>query len=228
MSKQIFFVSGITCSSCVATITKTFEALDSVHTVAVHHESGKVVIDATRTLSREEIIALLPKKYALLEEYIQPTSKLKQLTPLFLIFAFIVGTVLIIHWESWSRAAMMYDFMGMFFMVFSFFKFLDLKGFQKSFRQYDPLAAKLGVYGWVYPFIELGLGVCYIRDFVPNWILWATIFVLGLTSVGVVRALLQKRRMQCACLGSVLNLPMTEATFIENAIMLYMASSLLF
>jgi hypothetical protein len=39
--------------------------------------------------------------------------------------------------------------------------------------------------------------------------------------------LIQKRQMQCACLGSVLKLPMTEATFIENAVMIVMAGSLL-
>jgi hypothetical protein len=39
----------------------------------------------------------------------------------------------------------------------------------------------------------------------------------------VVRALFSKNQIQCACLGSVLNLPMTEATFIENAIMIVMA-----
>jgi hypothetical protein len=29
--------------------------------------------------------------------------------------------------------------------------------------------------------------------------------------------------IKCACLGTALNLPMTEATFIENTIMLVMA-----
>mgnify|MGYP007000137108 len=116
-------------------------------------------------------------------------------------------------------------FMGMFFMVFSFFKLLDIKGFQAGFSMYDPLAAAWPAYGFSYPFIEFALGLCYIRDFVPDWVLWITIFILGLTTIGVVRVLLQKRQMQCACLGSVLKLPMTEATFIENAVMIVMAGS---
>jgi hypothetical protein len=36
--------------------------------------------------------------------------------------------------------------MGLFYIVFSFFKFLDLKGFSVSFRMYDPLAKALPVY----------------------------------------------------------------------------------
>ena len=82
-------------------------------------------------------------------------------------------------------------------------------------------------YGFMYPFIEFGLGVCYIRDFIPDVVLWATIIILGITTGGVVKTLLKKRAIQCACLGSVLKLPMTEATFIENAIMIVMAISLL-
>lgn len=227
MAKQIFFVSGMTCSGCAASITKTFQALDDVQKVTVQHESGKVEVHATRTLTNVEVQEVLPKKYSLLDASMQPKSKLKQLMPLLLIFAFIIGTTALIHRESWSRTSMMYDFMGMFFMIFSFFKLLDIRGFQQSFRQYDPLAAKLGIYGWLYPFLELTLGICFIVDFVPKSILWATIFILGITTIGVVRVLFQKKRMQCACLGSVLNLPMTEATFIENAIMLVMAGWLL-
>jgi copper chaperone CopZ len=227
MSKQVFFVSGMTCSSCAATISEALEALACVQTVSVNHHSGKVDILAAQSISRTEVEAALPKKYALLDASMGPTNKLTQLKPLFLIVTFLIGADLMIHWASWELNAMMYDFMGMFFLVFSFFKLLDVKGFQMSFRQYDPLAARVGLYGWIYPFIELGLGVCYVLDYVPHWILWTTIFVLVLTTVGVVRVLLQKQQMQCACLGSVLNLPMTEATFIENAIMLVMAGSLL-
>jgi ABC-type multidrug transport system permease subunit len=104
---------------------------------------------------------------------------------------------------------------------------LDIKGFQASFKMYDPLAAAWPAYGLVYPFIELTLGLCYIRDFIPDWVLWVTIVVLSTTTLGVVQTLLKKRAIQCACLGSVLKLPMTEATFIENAIMIVMAGSLL-
>jgi hypothetical protein len=43
-----------------------------------------------------------------------------------------------------------------------------------------------------------------------------------------VQSLLNKRQIQCACLGTALKLPMTQATFIENAIMIAMALAMLF
>jgi hypothetical protein len=56
----------------------------------------------------------------------------------------------------------------------------------------------------------------------------ATIIVLGITTIGVTKTLLDKKSIQCACLGTALKLPMTQATFIENAIMLVMAFWMLF
>lgn len=41
--------------------------------------------------------------------------------------------------------------------------------------------------------------------------------------VGVTQALVQKRRIRCACLGTVFNLPMTTVTFMEDALMAGMA-----
>ena len=54
-----------------------------------------------------------------------------------------------------------------------------------------------------------------------------TIIVLGITSVGVTQVLLNKKSIKCACLGTTLKLPMTEATIIENALMIIMAFTLL-
>ena len=58
-------------------------------------------------------------------------------------------------------------FMAGFFIVFSFFKFLNLAGFAESYAMYDELAKRVKVYGLVYPFLELFLGVasgCLIKQ----------------------------------------------------------------
>ena len=227
MIKQNIKVFGMTCSGCEASVVAAVTHIEGVFKAVANHKKDLLIIWAQSAISDVVLKATLPKKYALIDAAAQQPSKLKQLFPLFLIFGFIINAIVLIHWPKWNMTAMMHDFMGMFFMVFSFFKLLDIKGFQASFSMYDPLAAEWPAYGFIYPFIEFALGVCYIRDFVPDWVLWITIVILGITTVGVVKTLLKKRAIQCACLGSVLKLPMTEATFIENAIMLVMAGSLL-
>ena len=228
MKKQTLTLFGMTCTGCEAAVVAAALEIAGVSKAVADHKKDQLTIWGQTPVSTAALKAALPKKYALLDDAVaQAPSKLKQLFPLFLIFGFIIDTTVLIHWPAWNMTAMMHDFMGMFFMVFSFFKLLDIKGFQASFSMYDPLAATWPAYGFIYPFIEFALGVCYIRDFVPDWVLLITIVILGITTVGVVKTLLKKRAIQCACLGSVLKLPMTEATFIENAIMLVMAGSLL-
>jgi hypothetical protein len=41
--------------------------------------------------------------------------------------------------------------------------------------------------------------------------------------VGVVRSVVRKSETQCACLGTVFNLPMSYVTIVEDGIMLAMA-----
>ena len=117
----------------------------------------------------------------------------------------------------------MLDFMGLFYIVFSFFKMLDLKGFPESFSMYDPLAKRVPIYGKVYPFIETALGLMFLTRYEINIALIITLIILGITTIGVTKTLLDKKAIRCACLGTALKLPMTEATFIENTIMIVMA-----
>ena len=117
----------------------------------------------------------------------------------------------------------MIDFMGLFFIVFSFFKFLDYKNFPNSFSMYDPLAKSIPEYGWIYPFIETILGIMFLSRINIILSLVLTIGILGITTIGVIKVLYYKENIQCACLGTAIKLPMTIATLIENGIMIVMA-----
>ena len=77
-------------------------------------------------------------------------------------------------------------------------------------------------------FLEVILGALFIARFEVQILLYITLVILGSTTLGVIRSLLDKRQIQCACLGTALKLPMTKATFIENAVMLAMTFYMLF
>ena len=93
---------------------------------------------------------------------------------------------------------------------------------------YDPLAKQAKIYGYIYPFIEVLLGIMFLIRFEVGIALILTVIVLGITTIGVTQTLINKKSIKCACLGTTLNLPMTEATFIENALMIIMAFILIF
>jgi len=128
-------------------------------------------------------------------------------------------------------AEWMLNFMAGFFLVFSFFKLLDPRGFADSYRMYDLLAARVPAYGRVYPYIELALGLAYLfRDALPIPLAitnWLTLALMLLGSAGVIRALLDKKQIRCACLGSTLNLPLSSVALIEDLGMAVMAAAML-
>ena len=148
---------------------------------------------------------------------------------IFLIVGYIIGVVVFAGYSSdnLSYSWLMRQFMAGFFITFSFFKLLDLEGFVSAFRGYDLVARRYPAYGWAYPFIELMLGVSYLTGIllVPAYI--ATIIIMGVGAIGVLKVLLNKNSIQCACLGTVLNLPMTKVTLIENTTMVVMAAVML-
>jgi cation transport ATPase len=232
-------VDGMTCNGCKASVQNKLMQLENVTDVSVDLEKGEAEVVMNQHVSTEVLKNALPDKYQLSEKEVEmksdpiepfdfeEESKWQQLKPLFLILLYISVASVLLHWENWDMQAIMLDFMGLFYIVFSFFKMLDLKGFPDSFRMYDPLAKRIPVYAKVYPFIETILGLMFLLRFQVEIALVATIIILGITTVGVTKTLLDKRAIRCACLGTALKLPMTEATFIENAIMLVMAIILL-
>lgn len=149
--------------------------------------------------------------------------------PLFLIVAYLLGGVILIAMarDEWSVMPIMQHFMAGFFLVFSFFKLLDLPGFVSAYRGYDLLAKRSATWAWLYPFVELGLGIAYLLAIYPLVINAFVLVLMLIGAVGVLQALLDKRAIRCACLGTALNLPMTKVTLIEDLTMAGMAATML-
>ena len=229
MKQLQFKISGMTCSSCVATVTKAIESIRNVKNVTVSLDPGLAVIESNEDVSIDDIQSVLPDKFGVkpFEYYADVNtndeeSYLAKLFPLILILSYISLTSIIMNLDR-SLDDLMMDFMGIFFIVFSFFKFLDYKSFPNSFAMYDPLAKALPLYGWIYPFIETILGLMFLFRFQLFTSIIITILLLGITTYGVINVLKNKQTIQCACLGTAIKLPMTIATLIENGTMIIMA-----
>lgn len=238
--EQIYTIEGMTCNGCVATVSEKLKSVNGVEEVHINLDKKEANIKMAKPISLTSLKAVLPEKYVIKNKeknvsiknddanfMLEDKTKLEQLKPLLLIFLYLFSAVFLMNYKDWNSGEAMLDFMGLFYIVFSFFKLLDLKGFPESFKMYDPLAKVLPIYGKVYPFIELILGLLFLMRIFIIPSLLATIIILGITTVGVSKTLLDKKSIRCACLGTALKLPMTEATFIENSIMLVMAMTML-
>ncbi len=235
--KHTYKITGMTCNNCVASVADELSKIDGVQKIDVSLEKGEAEIDMSSHIPLNILKSALPKKYSISEKgnhtsemmmnSTMEKTKLQQLKPLLLIFLYLFSAAILLNYKQWDTGEFMLDFMGLFYIVFSFFKLLDLKGFPESFRMYDPLARVFPAYGWIYPFIELVLGLLFLMRLQIIAALVITLVILGITTIGVTKTLLDKKSIRCACLGTALQLPMTEATFIENFIMLVMAISML-
>lgn len=230
--KHTYHIHGMSCNGCRSHVEETLSKVKGVTKASVNLEKAEATIETTSYIPINLLQNAISSKYLILEKNVlKPETQLatpakggmQQLFPLFLIFGYITITAVLLNCTPWNGHEFMLDFMGLFYVVFSFFKFLDLKGFPESFKMYDPLAKVIPFYGWVYPFMEAGLGLMFLMRFKINSALISTLIILGITTIGVTKTLLDKKSIQCACLGTALKLPMTKATFIENSVMIVMA-----
>ena len=149
--------------------------------------------------------------------------------PILLVFFYILLVTLAVEFVNGEFVLhrLMPNFMAGFFLIFSFFKMLDLAGFASSYAMYDLLAKRVYSYGFVYPFFELGLGIAYLINFKPALTNAITLIVMLFSSIGVILAVMNKQKIKCACLGTGFNLPMTTVTIIEDLLMVAMAGWML-
>ncbi|HWZ36346.1 MAG TPA: MauE/DoxX family redox-associated membrane protein, partial [Mucilaginibacter sp.] len=150
--------------------------------------------------------------------------------PILLIFAYILSVSVISGYNSngFHTMTAMRVFMAGFFLVFSFFKMLDLDGFADSYAMYDVIARKIKAWGYIYAIIELLLGLAYALNIYPLLINGITLVIMTISIIGVLQSVLNKRAIRCACLGAVFNLPMSTVTIIEDGLMIAMSAVAIF
>lgn len=232
-----YAVSGMTCGGCARTVTAALEPL--VEAVTVTRGPDRAVVTGGKAGDLTALNRALAKVggYRLAKAEAAPVEGssghvaawLGTYKPLLLVVGLAAGVAAVLSGRlgAVDYGVWMLDFMGMFFVLFAFFKLLNLPGFVQAYRGYDVVAKVWPVWGWVYPFVELALGVAYLlRVAVPLVnVLVIVLMLVGL--VGVWRAVRSGQTIQCACLGTVFNLPMSTVTVVENGGMALMAALML-
>ena len=242
MMTHTYKVSGMTCSGCQAKVQSLLSKVAGVQQVNIDLGKGEATIDMHKHIATADLQSALKDypKYQLSElikqqpiapayEEEEKRSWIETYKPILLIFGYITGITLLIEYMNgafvWMR--WMNHFMAGFFIVFSFFKLLNLKGFAESYAMYDVVAKKWNGWGYLYVFTELGLGIAYLTGFNPIITNAVTLVVMTVSIIGVLQSVLNKRKIKCACLGAVFNLPMSTITIIEDALMIGMSALML-
>lgn len=223
-------ITGMTCSSCEAKVKSALLIVEHVTAVEVSKEENSATITMDKHIALTDLQKALDPKYKIsaihhneMEE--QAKSWFETYKPILLIFFYISLVTILIQVKNEKIDVMqwMQHFMAGFFLVFSFFKLLNLKGFAESYVMYDVLAKKIPVWGYIYALMELGLGIAFLVNFNPLLTNSITFIVMTISIIGVLQSVLNKKKIQCACLGAIFNLPMSTVTIIEDALMIIMS-----
>jgi copper chaperone CopZ len=227
----------MTCDGCAAKVKSSLLLLPAVTSADVSRETDTVTItmDSHIPLSAlQDALGGEKAKYRISpmhhsEAAEQAKGWLGTYKPVLLLLLFI--TLVSIAASSrpgpFSPMLFMNYFMGGFFLSFSYFKLINLKAFAESYAMYDVVAKRFPGWGYIYAFTEAALGLAYITGFHPLLTNVVTLAVMCISIIGVLQSVLNKRKIQCACLGAVFNLPMSTVTVIEDGSMIVMSGAMI-
>ena len=239
--KQAYKITGMTCSNCEEKVTTSLLRVENITAVTVLKEADLAIITTKEPLALDHLQIALGTKYTI--DTIKPNEIITETRtwyetykPILLLFFYITMVTSIMALQNISTSQMnineigmkwMNHFMGGFFLAFSFFKFLNLKGFVESYKMYDILAKRIPSWGYFYTFIELSLGFFFLSNIYPLLTNCITFIVMLISLIGVLQTVLNKKKIQCACLGAMFNLPMSTVTIFEDALMIIMSGAMI-
>lgn len=230
-----YTVTGMTCKSCEAKVREAFLSIDNVTNVSISKEHNTATITMNNHIDINVLAKVLADKYTISavqhnEVLEQTKSWFATYKPVLLIFLYLFAATSLfevtsnrIDFMRWMR-----HFMAGFFLTFSFFKMLNLKGFHDSYKMYDVIAKKIPAWGYVYAFSEAIIGFALMMNFKPIATNTVTLVLMTLSIIGVLQSVLNKKTIKCACLGDVFNLPMSTVTIIEDGLMIVMSMVMLY
>jgi copper chaperone CopZ/uncharacterized membrane protein YphA (DoxX/SURF4 family) len=239
---HIYHITGMTCNGCKAKVNSLLSNVTGVKSVDIDLKKGEAMLTMELHIATQELKNALKDypKYQLTEKEVTLQTQLVEdaaeqkpwlqtYKPILIIFAYVSIISIIAGYQNGELDLMivMRIFMAGFFITFSFFKMLDLKGFAESYAMYDIVAQKIGAWGYIYAFIELGLGLAFATNFQPIFTNIFTAIIMSVSIIGVLISVFNKRKIRCACLGAVFNLPMSTVTIIEDGMMIAMSISML-
>lgn len=218
-----FVVSGMTCAGCAAKVEKTLQVI--APQISVTLDPARARVPTNIPLANLNAALGAVGNYRLSEARAEPAADyvawFKTYYPLFLIIA--LCAVIALASANW-----MMGFMAAFYIAFGAFKLLDVPEFARSFSRYDIIAKRVPLWGYAYPFVELALGFGFLFYFQMTMVTWIALITSLIGAIGVIQSVGRKETIQCACLGTVFQLPMSTVTIVENLGMAAMAAWMLY
>ncbi len=217
-------ITGMTCAGCARKVEAALQKLSAE--VRVTLDPPQATVPQTISAAMVNDVLQVIGKYRVAERQTtqlipgEVAAWLRSYYPLFVIMGLIAVA-------SFAGQSWMMSFMAGFYIVFGAFKLLDVPAFANAYARYDIVAKAFRPWGYAYPFVELALGFAFLFWFQMGVATWIALILSLVGAAGVVQSVRAKETIQCACLGTVFQLPMSTVTIVENVGMAAMAAWML-
>lgn len=114
-------------------------------------------------------------------------------------------------------------FLGLWLIQFAMIKLFDIDDFAGKFMQYDPFGGKSRFYAYLFPFIQLALGLAYLALYYAQATSVLLLVVALINLIGIYKRYDEAPVFKDVSLSGFLSTPLREAAIIENILMIVMA-----
>lgn len=159
-------------------------------------------------------------------DFVQAETSRKEYIKLIVLYAFIfiIATIMStfqgFNWQEWMRW-----FMGGFFIIFGSFKLIGYEMFVDMFPDYDIVAKRYRFYAYLFPFLQLGLGMAFILNGAALPVAIPALIISAVSAYGVFKAVaMEHHSVHCACLGNIIKLPLSTVSLYEDISMAIMSA----
>jgi len=151
----------------------------------------------------------------------------KTYQPVIAIFAVTFGMALTTCWAmlgSLELVRVLELFIAFSMCVLGILKLQNLMSFATGFIQYDVIARRYVPYSYIYPFIEAGGGILMVAGLLTWFVAPVVLIASTLGAISVFKAVyIDKRDLNCACVGGGSEVPLGFISLTENLMMMAMA-----
>jgi|TARA_B110000263_G_scaffold141741_1_gene123046 copper chaperone CopZ len=231
--KNTYEIKGMTCDGCVQTIKNKLELENDIIEANISLNESKIILISKKDYKSKDLDKITKNVGSYSFHNKNETNKkkknkllnyIKTYKPILLALFFVILLAFISSIEeSFTYKKFFRLYMGYFFIIFSFLKLQNINQFAISFSKYDPISKKYFKFGVIYPFLELFLGILFILNFFGLFINILTIIIFIPQTIGIIIKLRNNEKISCACVGTSIEIPISNLTILENLIMCLMA-----
>ena len=228
-------VEGMTCQACADSIESAISVLPDVSFASVSLLDKELLVQSDQILDLKHLNSAISTSgdYKILSNDPSLFSRIynyfdsKKPIVIALILVSLSSLSLQVPNSSFNLDSWLTSYMGIFFLLFSFLKLLNVSGFSMTFKRYDVISKQFGPFAIAYPFIELLLALAFLTQSFLILANGATLIFMISQSIGVIQVMKNGENVQCACMGTAISLPISSLTLFENLVMISMATYML-